>query len=48
MVVTNWRNMVSFATWFSGIVEHYIEEAEKKRMGQWAYLFVILATGGVD
>lgn len=48
VVVTNLKNMVGFATWFLGIVEHYTEEAENKRMGQWAYLLVVLATGGAN
>lgn len=48
IIVTNWKKMVGSATWFPSIVEHYTEEAGKKRMGHWAYLFFVLATSGAN
>ena len=39
-VVTNWGKVVDFST-FHYIAEHCIEEAEKKKMDQLAYLIVV-------
>ena len=46
-VVANWKRVVDFAT-FHYIVEHYTEETEKKRMDQWAYMFVVATIDSVD
>ena len=46
-VVTNWGKVVDFAT-FHYIAEHCIEEAEKKKMDQLAYLIVMAAIVGAD
>ena len=47
VAMTSWGKVAKSAT-FHYIVEHYTEETERKRMDQWAYLFVVAATGGAD
>ena len=47
IVVTNWGKVADFAT-FHYIAEHYIEEVEKKRMDQLAYLIVVASIVSVD
>ena len=46
--MTNWKKMLGSATWFSCIVVNYIAILERKRMDQFAYLFVVLAIGDTD
>ena len=40
--MTNWGKVVDFAP-FHYISEHYIEEVERKKMDQLAYLIVVAA-----
>jgi len=47
-VVTSWKKMASFSTWFPSIVLNYIAAFERKGMDQSAYLFVMVATGDAD
>lgn len=46
-VVTSCGKVAYFAT-FHYITKHYTEETEKKRMDQWAYLFVVAMIGDTD
>ena len=46
-VMTNWGKVVDFST-FHYIAKHCIEEAEKKKMDQLAYLIVMAAIVGAD
>ena len=46
-VVTNWGKVVDFST-FHYIAEHCIEEVEKKKIDQLAYLIVVAAIVGTD
>ena len=45
--VTSWGKVANSTT-FHYIAEYYIEETEKKRMDQQAYLFVVATTSGAD
>lgn len=47
VVVTSWRKVANSAN-FHDTTEHYIEEAEKRRMDQWAYLFVVTTTSSAN